>query len=97
MITSVLIGIGLAVIGIPYVFLLSVFAFALSFLPVLGVYITSSAILLVALTQGLITALITLAFLTGENGKNITPISSLKNNQTKSLHPLPDALLLHMI
>jgi predicted PurR-regulated permease PerM len=62
-ITSVLIGIGLAIIHIPYVFLLSVFAFALSFLPVLGVYITSIAILLVALTQGVVTALITLVFL----------------------------------
>jgi len=63
LIIGVLMGIGLAIIGIPYAFLLAVFAFALEFLPVLGVYITSIAILAVALTQGWITALITLVFL----------------------------------
>jgi predicted PurR-regulated permease PerM len=63
LIIGVLMDIGLAIIGIPYAFLLAVFAFALEFLPVLGVYITSIAILAVALTQGWITALITLVFL----------------------------------
>ena len=63
LIISVLIGIGLTILHIPYVLLLAVFAFALEFLPVLGVYITSIAIIAVALTQGWITALITLAFL----------------------------------
>lgn len=63
LIIGVLIGIGLTILRIPYVFLLAVFAFALEFLPVLGVYITSIAIILVALTQGPITALITLVFL----------------------------------
>ncbi len=58
---SVLTGIGVALIGVPYAFLLSVFAFFLEFIPFVGVYISGAAIVLLALTQGWTTALLALA------------------------------------
>ncbi len=60
LIFSVLTGIGVALIGVPYAFLLSVFAFVLEFVPFLGVYISGAAIVLLALTKGWTTALLAL-------------------------------------
>ncbi len=57
---SVLTGISIALIGVPYPFLLSVFAFVLEFVPFLGVYISGAAIVLLALTQGWTTGLLAL-------------------------------------
>lgn len=57
---SVLTGISIALIGVPYPFLLSVFAFVLEFIPFLGVYVSGAAIVLLALTQGWTTGLLAL-------------------------------------
>ena len=57
---SVLTGVSIALIGVPYAFLLSVFAFVLEFIPFLGVYISGTAIVLLALTQGWTTGLLAL-------------------------------------
>lgn len=57
---SILTGIGISLIGVPYAFLLSVFAFVLEFIPFLGVYVTGAAIVLLALTQGWTTGLLAL-------------------------------------
>jgi len=57
---SVVTGISIALIGVPYPFLLSVFAFVLEFVPFLGVYISGAAIVLLALTQGWTTGLLAL-------------------------------------
>jgi predicted PurR-regulated permease PerM len=57
---SVLTGVSIALIGVPYPFLLSVFAFVLEFVPYLGVYITGAAIVLLALTKGWTTGLLAL-------------------------------------
>jgi predicted PurR-regulated permease PerM len=61
-IISTITGVGLSFIGVPYPFLLSVVAFILEFIPIIGFYITATSIMLVALTQGWVTALIALAF-----------------------------------
>jgi putative heme transporter len=61
-IISTITGIGLSFIGVPYPFLLSVLAFILEFIPIIGFYITATSIMLVALTQGWVTAVIALAF-----------------------------------
>jgi predicted PurR-regulated permease PerM len=61
-IVSTITGIGLHFIGVPYAFLLSVLAFILEFIPIIGFYITATIIMFVALTQGWVTALIALAF-----------------------------------
>ncbi|MDQ6662273.1 MAG: AI-2E family transporter [Chloroflexota bacterium] len=57
---SILTGIGVALIGVPYPFLLAVFSFVLEFVPFLGVYITGAAIVLLALTKGWVTGLLAL-------------------------------------
>jgi len=57
---SVLAGIGVALIGVPYAFLLAIFSFVLEFVPFLGVYISGAAIVLLALTQGWTTGLLAL-------------------------------------
>lgn len=57
---SVLTGIGVALIGVPYPFLLAIFSFVLEFVPFLGVYISGAAIVLLALTQGWTTGLLAL-------------------------------------
>jgi predicted PurR-regulated permease PerM len=61
-IISTITGIGLYFIGVPYSFLLSVIAFILEFIPIIGFYITATSIMLVALTQGWVTGVIALAF-----------------------------------
>lgn len=58
---SILTGIGIALVGVPYAFLLAVFAFALEFIPIIGIYITSIAVVLLALTQGWVTGVLALA------------------------------------
>lgn len=57
---SVLTGIAITIIGVPYPLLLSVFAFIMEFVPFLGVYIEGTAIVLLALTQGWTTGLLAL-------------------------------------
>lgn len=57
---SVLTGIAITIIGVPYPLLLSVFAFIMEFIPFLGVYIEGAAIVLLALTQGWTTGLLAL-------------------------------------
>lgn len=57
---SILTGIGLNIIGVPYAFLLAVFAFVLEFIPVIGIYITAVAIILLALTKGVLTGALAL-------------------------------------
>ena len=58
---SILTGIGIAIVGVPYAFLLAVLAFVLEFIPIIGIYITSVAVVLLALTQGWVTSVLALA------------------------------------
>ncbi len=57
---STLTGIGIALVGVPYPFLLAVLTFILEFIPVIGIYITSVAVVLLAFTQGWATGLLAL-------------------------------------
>ncbi len=57
---SVVTGVAITLIGVPYPLLLTVFAFVLEFVPFLGVYISGAAIVLLALTQGWETGLLAL-------------------------------------
>lgn len=59
-IISTLTGVGIALIGVPYAFLLAVLAFILEFIPVIGIYITGTAVVLLALTQGWVTGFLAL-------------------------------------
>lgn len=58
---GVLVGASMAVLAIPYAILLGFLAFVLEFIPFLGVLISGAACVLVALTQGIVKALIVLA------------------------------------
>jgi predicted PurR-regulated permease PerM len=58
---GVLVGVSMYVLQIPYAILLGFLAFVLEFIPFLGVLISGAACVLVALTQGVVTALIVLA------------------------------------
>ncbi|HEY1388725.1 MAG TPA: AI-2E family transporter [Ktedonobacterales bacterium] len=58
---GVLVGASMYVLAIPYAILLGFMAFVLEFIPFLGVLISGAACVLVALTQGVVKALIVLA------------------------------------
>ncbi len=58
---GVLVGVSMYVLAIPYAILLGFLAFVLEFIPFLGVLISGAACVLVALTQGVVQALIVLA------------------------------------
>ena len=51
-IIAVLVGVGLWLLGVPYAAMLGVLAFFMEFIPVLGVFITGAAAVLLALFQG---------------------------------------------
>ena len=48
---GVLVGVGMAVLGVPYAVLLGVLAFFMEFIPVLGVFISGAAALMVAIVS----------------------------------------------
>lgn len=58
---GVLVGGSMAALQIPYAILLGVMAFVFEFIPFLGVFVSGAACVLVALTQGIVKALIVLA------------------------------------
>ena len=59
---GVLVGIGMAILGVPYALLLGVLAFVLEFIPILGVLISGAICVLLALTKGWLIAVIVLAY-----------------------------------
>ena len=59
-IISTLTGISIALVGVPYPFLLAILTFVLEFIPIIGISITSVAVLSLAFTQGWITGLLAL-------------------------------------
>lgn len=59
---GVLVGIGMAIFRVPYAVLLGVLAFVLEFIPVLGTLVSGAICVLIALTQGWITALLVLGY-----------------------------------
>jgi predicted PurR-regulated permease PerM len=61
-IIGLLVGLGLFIIGFPYPVLLGVLSFITEFIPVLGTIFAGTVAVLLALTQGWVTAVITLAF-----------------------------------
>lgn len=58
---GVLVGVSMYALAIPYAILLGLLAFVLEFIPFLGVLISGATCVLVALTQGVVKALIVLA------------------------------------
>jgi predicted PurR-regulated permease PerM len=62
---GVLVGVGMFVLGVPYSVLLGVLAFILSFVPIIGTFISGAICVLLALTKGWIIALIVLAYFIG--------------------------------
>ncbi len=59
---GVMVGIGMAIFRVPYAELLGVMAFVLEFIPVLGTITSGGICVLIALTQGWITALLVLGY-----------------------------------
>jgi predicted PurR-regulated permease PerM len=57
-----LVGVGMAALHVPYAVLLGVLAFILEFIPVIGVFISGAACVLIALTQGWVLAVVVLAY-----------------------------------
>lgn len=62
---GVLVGVGMFVLGVPYAVLLGVLAFILSFVPIIGTFISGAICVLLALTKGWIIAVIVLVYFTG--------------------------------
>ena len=61
---GVLVGVGMAFFRVPYALLLGVLAFVLEFIPIIGVFISGAICVLLALTQGWLTAVLVLAYFT---------------------------------
>ncbi|HEX6553916.1 MAG TPA: AI-2E family transporter [Ktedonobacteraceae bacterium] len=61
---GVLVGVGMAFFRVPYALLLGVLAFFLEFIPIIGVFISGAICVLLALTQGWLTAVLVLAYFT---------------------------------
>lgn len=59
---GVLVGVGMALLGVPYAVLLGALAFILEFIPIIGVLISGVACVLLALTQGWLIAVLVLAY-----------------------------------
>ena len=59
---GLLVGLGMGVLRVPYAVLLGVIAFVLEFIPILGVFISGAACVLVALTQGWFLAVLVLVY-----------------------------------
>lgn len=59
---GLLVGLGMGVLRVPYAVLLGVIAFMLEFIPILGVFISGAACVLVALTQGWFLAVVVLVY-----------------------------------
>ena len=57
-----LVGFGMALFRLPYAVLLGVLAFTLEFIPIIGVFISGAACVLIALTQSWLLAVIVLAY-----------------------------------
>ena len=64
LIVGLLVGIGMAILHVPYAVLLGVLAFILEFIPILGTIISATICIFLALTQGtLITVLVIIYFI----------------------------------
>jgi predicted PurR-regulated permease PerM len=61
-IVGVLVGVGMAILGMPYAVLLGVLTFITEFIPVLGTIVAGTISVLLALTQGWLTAVLVLAY-----------------------------------
>ncbi|HEY4389038.1 MAG TPA: AI-2E family transporter, partial [Ktedonobacteraceae bacterium] len=59
---SVLVGVGMQILGVPYALLLGVLTFILEFIPILGTLVTGVICVLLALTKGWILAVIVLVY-----------------------------------
>lgn len=59
---GLLVGLGMMVLRVPYAVLLGVLAFALEFIPILGVFISGAACVLIALTQSWFLAVLVLVY-----------------------------------
>lgn len=59
---GLLVGVGMTVFRVPYAVLLGVIAFVLEFIPILGVFISGAACVLIALTQGWFLAVVVLVY-----------------------------------
>ena len=59
---GVLVGVGMQVIGVPFVLLLGVLAFVFEFIPVLGTLVSGAICILLALTKGWVIAVIVLVY-----------------------------------
>jgi len=57
-----LVGVGMAILKVPYPVLLGVLAFFMEFIPVIGVLVSGSVCVVIALFQGWVTALIVLGY-----------------------------------
>jgi predicted PurR-regulated permease PerM len=62
---GVLVGLGMFILQVPYAVLLGVLAFILEFIPVLGTLTSGVICVLIALSQGWLTALLVLAYFIG--------------------------------
>lgn len=59
---GLMVGLGMAIFRLPYAVLLGVLAFVLEFVPIIGVFVSGAACVLIALTQGWLLAVAVLVY-----------------------------------
>jgi predicted PurR-regulated permease PerM len=85
---GLLVGVGMAIIGVPYALLLGVLAFVLGFIPVIGMLISGALCVLLAVPQGWLIAEIELDYFVVEHVIESDIVGPRIVGQSIGLHPI---------
>jgi predicted PurR-regulated permease PerM len=92
MIIGVLVGVGMALLHVPYAILLGFLAFIMEFVPILGTFISGAACVLLALTQGWLIALFVLIYFIGLHIVEADIVGPRIVGRALGIHPLVSLL-----
>ncbi|HSW97083.1 MAG TPA: AI-2E family transporter [Candidatus Saccharimonadales bacterium] len=92
MIIGVLVGVGMAIFHVPYAILLGLVAFIMEFVPILGTFISGTACVLLALTQGWLIALLVLLYFIGLHIIEADIVGPRIVGRALGIHPLVSLL-----
>jgi predicted PurR-regulated permease PerM len=91
-IIGVLVGLGMALFQVPYALLLGILAFFMEFVPILGIFISGGACMLLALTHGWLIAVLVLAYFIGIHIVEADILGPRIVGKALGIHPLVSLL-----
>jgi predicted PurR-regulated permease PerM len=92
LIIGILVGVGMAILQVPYALLLGMLTFIMEFVPVLGIFISGAACVLLALTQGWLIAVIVSAYFIGLHVIEADIVGPRIVGRALGIHPLVSLL-----